>query len=210
MGAWIYDKDFLKHNLKEPEEYVISYKILRHEDVTPEKREKMKVFYQRVAKEYDLLRIVRLARIHLSRKNREDLDKDIATKDDDALYHWSAKVLDRFGYKLKGENAINLNLPYLGGFNKNHCPSLIQLVHGAVEINYKINGVRIHPSQLEPHHFLEIPGFKIVDDVKIKGRKHRFWARRNVSAKFSSINSISRNAGIKTVRGISSLFKHKP
>jgi len=211
LGAWIYNKDFLKHNLKESEEYVISYKILKHKDVTPEKRNEMKEFYQRVAKEYDLLRIVRLAKIHLSRRAKRDMDRDIATKDDDVLYHWSVKVLDKFGYKLKGgENEIVLNLPYLGGFNKNHCPSLIQLVHGSVGVEYELNGIKIHPSRLEPHHFLEIPGFEIIDEIKIPGRKHRAWARQSIAEKFFRISSVSSNAGIKTIRGIYSFFKHKP
>lgn len=210
LTEWFSEKNFLKHNLKEPEEYVISYKILRHVDATPEKREKMKEFYQQVAKEYDLLRILRLAKIHLGRRAKRDLSRDIATKDDDVLYYWSTKVLERFGYKLKsGENNIALT-PYLGGFNKNHCPSTIQLVHGAVGIDYKINGSRIHPSQLEPHYFLEIPGFEIIDEIKFQNKEHRIWSREILGKKIFRIGSAHRKAVVKTIRGVSSFFEHKP
>jgi hypothetical protein len=158
LGTWIHQRNFLRHNLEEPEKFVKNYKILRHEDITPEKRDSMKNFYQKVGKEYDIWRIVRLARRHI-RKIEQDMT-DLTTNPNSLGYYFAKMIMYRFGNgKRKNDESIDEIL------KRHDCSAMIRLVHDFGGLDYdRFN--KIHPTQFEPYQFLNVPKLKIVDEWK--------------------------------------------
>ncbi|MEK6760998.1 MAG: hypothetical protein AABX93_03695 [Nanoarchaeota archaeon] len=204
LVEWYDKRDFIRHNLREPEKYVISYKILRHKDMTNEKRAKMMDFYQKVGREYDLPKIVRLAKRILWRRE-QDLTDLTTDPEKDLVYQFSKMIIDRFGGRKKGLEIMNPIAE--NSFKMHECASIYSFLVNLAKLDYGIEGV--HYSQIMPHQ-LENKKHDVIDVIKLEGRRHRIWARNNVVGKFSRIRSVSSNAGIKTLKGISSLLKHKP
>ncbi len=205
---WVQKNDFLRHNLKEPEDYVMRYKILRHKEITDKKRESMMDFYQKVGKEYDMAKIIKLAKMRLPIVGREQDLTDITTDPNGAVYYFSNMIVNKFKGKEKSLDNIN---PIIEKHLRMHeCGEIYGLLLNLVELNHGIEGV--HYSQVMPHQF-ENSKHDIVDIVdisEINDRKHRWWARHNMLGKFSGIRSASYKTGIKTTKTLSSFFNHKP
>lgn len=204
LPEWIRSKNFLKHNLKHPEDYVISYKILRHKEITDEKRNLMMNFYQKVGREYDLPKIVRLARRILWRR-KQDLTDITTDPDNDVVYHYSKMVVKAFGGKEKSMD--NIGLMTENHFKMHECGSIYTFLLNLVGLEHGIENV--HYSQIMPHQ-LENAKHDIVDIVEFKDKKHQFWARHNLLRELSRIRSDSSHIGIKTTKILSSFFNHKP
>ena len=209
---WVKRKDFLKHNLKEPENYVISYQVLRHRELNEEKRAQMKKFYElKFGKGYvyDLPKIYRLAKMHISRRKQEI--NDITTNPDkNTIDHYFKLLVDSFGGK-KEIDGNDMPLELEEHLKIQECPSIYALALNSIELHHGVEG--IHASQIEPYQFSPQFGnskHEIVDEIKIHGKRHKIWARHNVSKKLSGIRSASGNAGIKTIKMFSSFFNHKP
>ena len=173
LWAWVKNRDFLKHNLMEPERYVDSYQILRHTEITPEKRESMKSFYEKVGKEYDLLRILKLAVRHV-RGIEKDMT-DLTTNPNEALYYYSRLLLDKFGHILerrKGDNKKIMVWDIDDNFKRHDCSALCAMVHEIHQLGKVINDV--HYSQIEPHHFLNNPKYEIIGEWKRPKKLKKF------------------------------------
>jgi hypothetical protein len=182
---WIFRKSLLEHNLKTPEEYIISYKIFKHKNITPEKREEMKKiyqFYKLVERGYDFPRILKIAKRH--RNGMKPDMTNIATSKNAVIYQLSnafvngvAFALHSFGKnkskdKSKGINELEklalenpsikdliVNLTRIG---MQICPEVHPLLYHSVGLDYGLNN--IHFSQIEPQHILENPKFEFTGE----------------------------------------------
>ncbi len=186
---WVLRKSLIKHNLEMPEEYILSYKIFKHKDITPEKREEMKKiyqFYRLVKRGYDFPRLLRLAKRH--KKGTKPDMTNISTSKDAVIYQLSNVFVNSVGFalhafgknkggnksngineleKLASENpAIEELIIELTKSGMQTCPDVHPLLFHSIGLDYGLNN--IHISQIEPQHILENPKFEFTGEEYVK------------------------------------------
>jgi hypothetical protein len=166
-------EEVMKHNLRNPRNIYYAYAILRHKEMTLEKRAEMKEVFDEILPvlEYDFARIARLAARHLKSQvsnlltGRDIYDfpqdrRDITTNPEGLMHLFLNKSFLPVYRRLRGFNGKNgTKNQDIRGLHP--CSSLVDFLN--TEIGLLPSVPQVHYSQTEPHQLLENLDYDVVD-----------------------------------------------